>query len=93
MGTLDPAATGVLVVAVGKATRLFDLLMNKTKGYVCSMAFGEETDTLDLEGRVTESTEVFPAFGEGGATRVTAGGKAEPAPPVFSAKSVDGVKA
>ena len=93
MGTLDPAATGVLVVAVGKATRLFDLLMSKTKGYVCSMAFGEETDTLDSEGTVTESTEVFPAYGNVKEAVGTFIGRIEQYPPIYSAKSVDGVKA
>ena len=87
MGTLDPAATGVLVVAVGKATRLFDLLMSKTKGYVCSMAFGEETDTLDSEGTVTEITEVFPAYGDVKEAVGTFIGRIEQYPPIYSAKA------
>lgn len=67
--------------------------MNKTKGYVCSMAFGEETDTLDSEGAVTESTEVFPAYGDVKEAVGTFIGRIEQYPPIYSAKSVDGVKA
>ena len=46
-GTLDPAATGVLVVAVGKATKLLRFVEKTTKGYLGEIAFGVETDSLD----------------------------------------------
>ena len=49
MGTLDPIACGVLPIAVGKATRLFDFLLDKTKVYRAEFTFGYETDTLDAE--------------------------------------------
>ena len=49
-GTLDPLASGVLVVTLGKATKLSELLMSKTKEYEAKIMFGLETDTLDKEG-------------------------------------------
>ena len=51
MGTLDPLAEGVLPVALGKATRLFDVLAFKTKQYTAEFTFGKATDTLDRGGK------------------------------------------
>ncbi len=62
MGTLDPLASGVLPVAVGKSTRLFDYLLDKDKIYVATFEFGYRTDTLDLEGKVEERSDVLPTF-------------------------------
>ncbi len=53
LGTLDPAAAGVLPVCFGRATRLFDLLVDKDKEYVFEAAFGTQTDTQDAYGLVT----------------------------------------
>lgn len=53
LGTLDPAAAGVLPVCLGRATRLFDLLVDKEKEYVFETAFGVQTDTQDAYGVVT----------------------------------------
>src|SRR6266542_499268 len=53
-GTLDPLATGVLVVAVGRATRLIEYLADADKAYVAQITFGVETDTYDAEGTVVE---------------------------------------
>ena len=53
LGTLDPAAAGVLPVCFGRATRLFDLLVDKDKEYVFEAAFGTKTDTQDAYGVVT----------------------------------------
>ncbi len=52
LGTLDPAAAGVLPVCLGRATRLFDLLVDKDKEYVFEAAFGTQTDTQDAYGAV-----------------------------------------
>src|ERR1700729_3501274 len=52
-GTLDPMATGVLVVAIGEATKLVPWLTAQDKVYEATLALGVETDTLDAEGRVT----------------------------------------
>ena len=57
-GTLDPGAAGVLPITLGRATRLFDLLIDKEKEYICEIAFGACTDTQDSYGRITERDEV-----------------------------------
>ena len=57
LGTLDPAAAGVLPVCFGRATRLFDLLVDKDKEYVFEAAFGTQTDTQDACGTVTARNE------------------------------------
>lgn len=54
-GTLDPMATGVLVVGIGRATRLLGHLMRSTKGYRATMRFGQATLTDDAEGEVTSA--------------------------------------
>jgi len=57
-GTLDPMATGVLVLAVGQATKLVQYLTAADKAYEATLALGEETDTLDAMGQVTARAEV-----------------------------------
>jgi tRNA pseudouridine55 synthase len=57
-GTLDPAATGVLPVLVGEATKLTPYLMDQDKEYVATVRFGLTTDTHDATGRVLSETEV-----------------------------------
>ena len=57
LGTLDPLAEGVLAVAVGKATKLFDYYLNKDKEYIATFVAGEETDTLDSEGEVIKKID------------------------------------
>jgi tRNA pseudouridine55 synthase len=61
-GTLDPMATGVLVVAIGEATKLVPWLTGHDKGYEASIALGIETDTLDAEGRETGREPVSAAL-------------------------------
>ena len=51
-GTLDPLATGVLVICVGKATKLVDILTNHDKEYIADITFGIKTDTLDITGNI-----------------------------------------
>ena len=57
-GTLDPLATGVLVVAVGEGTKLVSHLQSDDKRYQVTIALGAETDSLDADGEVTERAEV-----------------------------------
>jgi tRNA pseudouridine55 synthase len=57
-GTLDPLATGVLVVAVGEATKLVSHLQSDDKRYEVSIALGTETDSLDADGKVTATADV-----------------------------------
>lgn len=92
LGTLDPAAAGVLPVCLGRATRLFDILVDKDKEYVFECAFGTQTDTQDAYGavvarddrRVTESElrQILPEF---------LGGQMQAAS-IYSALKVDGRK-
>mgnify|MGYP001823856486 FL=1 len=57
-GTLDPDATGVLVVAVGKATKLLRFVEATRKGYVGEIVLGTETNTLDAAGEVTATHDM-----------------------------------
>ncbi len=91
-GTLDPDATGVLVVAVGKATKLLRFVEKTRKGYVGEIVLGVETDTLDASGTVT-ATHDMRAVTIDDARRVVAErlvGDIEQVPPMVSAVRVDG---
>ena len=57
-GTLDPAATGVLLLMVGEASKLSNYLAGEHKTYLAEIAFGMSTDTLDAEGKQTESRDI-----------------------------------
>jgi tRNA pseudouridine55 synthase len=59
-GTLDPLATGVLVVAVGEGTKLVSHLQSDDKRYEVTIALGAETDSLDADGEITETADVPP---------------------------------
>ena len=93
-GTLDPLATGVLLVCIGKATKLAETLQSHNKEYVAGVTFGATTPSYDLEKEIdrffphehitAESIEqALPAFI----------GEQDQIAPLFSAKSVDGVRA
>ncbi len=58
MGTLDPMATGVLLLGVNKATRLFDYLLSKDKTYIGTLTFGTSTDTLDSTGNIVSESSL-----------------------------------
>lgn len=95
-GTLDPAATGVLVVGVGQATKLLGLLTLDRKGYRATFSLGAETTTDDAEGEVTRSAPVPDELMEADvAAAAVAGlvGEADQVPPAFSAVSVGGRRA
>ncbi len=93
MGTLDPLASGVLIIGVGKATRLFDYYLNKTKTYIATFKFGILTDTLDSEGAVIKEGLRVPSKEEIFSTFSNLTGKVSQFPPQYSAKSVNGVRA
>ena len=92
LGTLDPAAAGVLPVCLGRATRLFDILVDKDKEYVFECVFGIQTDTQDATGTVIardnrrvsrdELAAILPEF---------VGGQMQTAS-IYSALKVDGKK-
>lgn len=90
-GTLDPDATGVLVVGVGRATRLLQFVTGTDKSYECEIVFGVETSTLDAGGTVTVSHEMGPIDPDEvvAATKQFVG-HIEQVPPMVSAVKVDG---
>ncbi|MDO5111100.1 MAG: tRNA pseudouridine(55) synthase TruB [Clostridia bacterium] len=90
MGTLDPGAAGVLGICLGRATRLFDLLVDKEKEYVCELALGKTTDTQDSYGAVLEVAPVTAdeALLLSVLPRFT--GEIEQTAPLYSAIKVDG---
>ncbi len=90
MGTLDPMASGVLPVGLGKATRLFDYLLDKKKTYVATFRFGVLTDTLDATGTVTATCDKIPTTEEILSVLPRFVGEIEQVPPLYSAKCVDG---
>ena len=92
MGTLDPLACGILPVAVGQATRLFDLMLDKKKVYIAEFTFGQETDTLDLEGKVVFSGGSVPTKVQLIDLLPHLCGKIDQIPPAYSAKCIDGKK-
>ena len=89
MGALDPLASGVLPVAVGNASRLFDSFLDKQKVYLARFRFGVTTDTLDGEGAVRPAGRV-PARGEIEAVLSQFEGEIDQLPPKYSAKNVGG---
>lgn len=92
LGTLDPVASGILPVALGRATKLLRFFEDSQKTYRATLRFGRETDTQDSTGKVTkegpvpdeakreELEKLFAAFT----------GEIKQLPPMFSAKKVDG---
>lgn len=93
LGTLDPMATGVLIVTIGKATKLFDFLQQKAKTYLAKFEFGYSTDTLDATGNVTNSTDEIPTLEKIKNALPKFIGEINQIPPKFSAKSIDGKRA
>ncbi|MVO77393.1 tRNA pseudouridine(55) synthase TruB [Sphingomonas sp. MAH-20] len=92
-GTLDPLASGVLPVAIGEATKLAGRLLDSDKVYEFTIRFGEETDTLDAEGKVVRTSDVRPTSAEVHAALPRFTGPIEQIPPRFSALKVDGERA
>ena len=93
-GTLDPLATGILLVCIGKATKLAEWLQSHHKEYIAGVTFGATTPSYDLEKEIDRFfphehitaeavTDALPAFI----------GEQDQVAPLFSAKSVDGVRA
>ena len=93
LGTLDPMATGVLLITIGKATKLFDIMQEKTKTYIAEFEFGYETDTLDATGEIITKNSYIPTEQEILDVLPKFIGKISQIPPKYSAKSVNGVRA
>ena len=92
-GTLDPLATGVLPIAIGEATKLAGRMLDSDKVYEFTVAFGVQTDTLDLEGKEVAASDVRPTLAEVEAVLPQFTGGIEQVPPAYSALKVDGERA
>ncbi|MCC7206986.1 MAG: tRNA pseudouridine(55) synthase TruB [Anaerolineae bacterium] len=92
-GTLDPMATGVLVVCIGAATRLAEYVMASEKEYAATVRLGVETDTYDADGQVIASTPI-DGLAESGVRAALARfqGEQDQVPPMHSAIKQGGVK-
>ena len=84
-GTLDPLASGILPIALGEATKTTSFLMNQSKAYDFTMAFGYQTNSDDKEGDIIASSDHRPSNEEITAILPDFLGKIEQTPPIFSA--------
>ena len=90
-GTLDPIATGVLLITVGKATKIVELLTANDKEYIAGVELGYETDTYDTTGEITKKKEV-PNDIDIEATLISFKKTYQQEVPIYSAIKVDGKK-
>lgn len=93
LGTLDPLATGVLLVTIGRATKLFDFFQEKMKTYSAKFEFGYETDSLDSDGKIVNETDIIPNLNQIKHVIGDFIGEIAQIPPKYSAKSVNGKRA
>ena len=91
-GTLDPMATGVLPILLGRATRLCELMLTADKRYTAEVLLGVETDTLDITGNVISETDCDISVVEFESVCSRFIGEYEQVPPMFSALKKDGVR-
>ncbi len=92
-GTLDPLATGVLPIAIGEATKLAGRMLDATKGYDFTIAWGTATATEDAEGAVIATSDVRPGEAAILAILPRFTGPIDQVPPAYSALKVDGQRA
>lgn len=91
-GTLDPQATGVMVMLLGKYTKMSDQFLNQSKEYVAEIHLGIETDSYDSEGQETGRCSAVPTPAELSCAIERFQGEIEQIPPMFSAKKINGQK-
>ncbi|MGL5718314.1 MAG: tRNA pseudouridine(55) synthase TruB [Paraclostridium sp.] len=90
-GTLDPDASGVLPICIGKATKVSELILNKDKGYICELTLGITTDTYDSSGDILERCDdVNISLEELESAFDTQIGNIKQLPPMYSALKVNG---
>ena len=89
-GTLDPMATGVLPVLLGRAVKAADFLLSEDKGYIATMKLGIETDTEDTTGEILRTCDDIPSEDEVIAAAMSFLGDYQQVPPMYSALKVDG---
>ena len=92
-GTLDPLATGLLPIALGEATKTVPFVMDGEKIYQFTVKFGEETNTDDAEGEVTDTSTHRPSDAEIEAILPHFTGDIMQVPPAFSALKINGERA
>ncbi|MGN0437983.1 MAG: tRNA pseudouridine(55) synthase TruB [Lachnospiraceae bacterium] len=91
-GTLDPDAEGVLVVCLGKATKLCDILTDKDKSYVATLLLGVTTDTEDISGKILSEKDVHLSKEQVKDEILSFIGAYDQIPPMYSAIKVNGKK-
>ncbi len=89
-GTLDPLASGVLPIALGEATKLCGRMLDASKAYEFTIRFGEETDTLDAEGTVIETSRPWIEDADVEDVLVDFIGEIDQLPPAYSALKIEG---
>jgi tRNA pseudouridine55 synthase len=92
-GTLDPLATGLLVMCLGPATRLSEYLAGKDKRYTARLRLGQATDTYDAQGQVTSTSPDLPEQAAVDAALAAFRGPQQQVPPAFSAIQRGGQRA
>ena len=93
-GTLDPLATGILIVCVGAATRLVENLHDLPKTYRTLIRLGARSDTLDADGRIeVEASPAIPSSGEIQQAILPLSGEVSQQPPAYSAIKIQGKRA
>ncbi len=92
MGTLDPMAEGVLIIAFGNATRLFDYLLSKEKSYEAVFTFGEARDTVDRAGKIIATSDL-PKYQKVLELLPDFVGEIFQVPPKYSAVNINGQRA
>lgn len=93
-GTLDPNATGVLPILIGKATKISKYLIEHNKTYIATVKLGEKTDTGDSEGQVIETKKIPEGLKKEDINKVLQSflGKQKQLPPMYSAIKINGKK-
>ncbi|MHC1716871.1 MAG: tRNA pseudouridine(55) synthase TruB [Candidatus Dojkabacteria bacterium] len=95
-GTLDPFATGLLIILLGKATKLMEKIHTLEKGYIVKGEFGYSTDTQDVAGKKIKEVENLKVYSKKEiekAIKKNLVGKISQMPPMYSAKKIKGQKA
>ena len=92
-GTLDPAATGLLAIALGEATKTIPFVTDALKAYAFTIRFGQATNTDDAEGEVIETSDIRPDADAIRTALPAFQGEIMQVPPAFSAVKVDGERA
>lgn len=92
-GTLDPFATGLLPIALGEATKTVNYVMDGAKSYRFTLRWGVATDSADIDGEVTDTSNVRPVEADILAALSKFIGEIEQIPPIYSAIKIDGRRA